>query len=113
MSLRTSIQEWLDLNRKYDLINASLKEIKKNKTKKESEVLKLMIDSNIHDKVISLNNNKLFVQNTKNSPPISQKLLREVFEDLGISQDIVETIFQVIQKKREQNVKENMVLKIK
>ena len=35
-----SIQEWLDLNKKYDLINASLKEIKKHKTEKETEVLK-------------------------------------------------------------------------
>ena len=56
---------------------------------------------------------KLFVQNTKNNPPISQKLLREVFEELGIGESNIETIIEAINKKRSQNVKENMVLKIK
>ena len=113
MSLSSSIKEWINLNKKYDMINASLKEIKKHKTEKEAEVLRLMKASNIQDKVISLNNSKLFVQNTKNSPPISQKLLREVFEDLGVKESIVETIFEAINKKRVENIKENMVLKIK
>lgn len=113
MSLTKSIKDWVDLNKKYDLINSSLKEIKKHKTDKENEVLRLIVASNLQNKVITLNNSKLFVQNTKNNPPISQKLLREVFEELGIGESNIETIIEAINKKRSQNVKENMVLKIK
>ena len=51
MSLTKSIKDWVDLNKKYDLINSSLKEIKKHKTDKENEVLRLIVASNLQNKV--------------------------------------------------------------
>lgn len=113
MSLKSKIQHYLKLEDKHMELLLQLKSIKNIKSHYETQIIDLIKSKNLSQSTLSFQNKKISVQETKSTPPISKKLLREVFEELNINEDTIEIIFEAINKKKIENTKENETLKIK
>lgn len=113
MTLAQLLKTYLMLDNSCEDLSKRLKQQRNKKNEVELKVIDTITQNNLQDKIITVNDKKLFLQNQKSNSSFSQKLVREVLEEMNIKQEIIEHIFSQIQQKRDQNTKENMVLKIK
>ena len=113
MSLKSKIQHYLKLDDKHMELLLQLKNIKSVKSHYENQIINLIKTNKLTQSTLSLQNAKISINQTKTPPPISKKLLREVFEELKIDEQTIGIIFDTINKKNRKNTKESDTLKIK
>jgi hypothetical protein len=113
MSLKSKIQHYIKLEDKHVELLLQLKNIKNIKSHYETQIIDLIKSNNLAHSTLSFESKKISIQETKTTPPISKKLLKEVFQELNINEDTIEIIFDSINKKKIENTKENDTLKIK
>ena len=101
MSLKSKIEHFLKLEDKHmELLLQIKKNIKSIKSHYENQIINLIKTNNLSQSTLSLNKSKITIAQTKTTPPISKKLLREVFEELNINEQTIEIIFDAINKKK-------------
>lgn len=113
MSLVDLLKNYYILDKSCEELSKRLKQQRSKKNEIETKVITVIKQNNLENKVISINDKTLSLHNQKSNGTFSQKLVREVLEEMNIKEEIIAHIFNQIQQKRDRNTKENMVLKIK
>ena len=110
--LKQRIHEWKQYNENIDKLNKLTKKYKEKRDNIENSILDFIEQNKLEHTTIKLNNCNIFYKTNETLPPLSLKLIREVFDEI-FKKDDGEKILIYLENKRKLNKKINRTLKTK
>lgn len=107
-NFKDKLNEWILIEKKIDEMNKKIKLLRDQKDKKEELILKYMKDSNLENKIIKLNNQKISIGNDNTYTTLSYKYIEETLKK-KYSESNVKEIIKYLKSERERKI--NKILK--
>lgn len=107
-NFKEKINEWILIEKNIDEMNKKIKLLRDEKDKKEELILKYMKDSNLENKIIKLNNQKISIGNDNTYTTLSYKYIEETLKK-KYSESNVKEIIKYLKSEREKKI--NKILK--
>lgn len=107
-NFKEKLNEWILIEKKIDEMNKKIKLLRDQKDKKEELILKYMKDSNLENKIIKLNNQKISIGNDNTYTTLSYKYIEETLKK-KYSESNVKEIIKYLKSEREKKI--NKILK--
>lgn len=107
-----NISKLLSLDEKIKIINDKQKELKKERDAVEELVLDILNKNNLTNNKFRLENSSIFCTKNQTLPPFNSKLVEDILSNY-MAKDKVDFLLKKIDDYRNNNRKENLVLKRK
>ena len=107
-NFKEKLNEWILIEKKIDEMNKKTKLLRDQKDKKEELIIKYMKDSNLENKIIKLNNQKISIGNDNTYTTLSYKYIEETLKK-KYSESNVKEIIKYLKSEREKKI--NKILK--
>jgi hypothetical protein len=109
-SLTDNISDLLKLDENIKTLNNEQKNLKKQRDILEEKVLEILNKNNLTEKKFRLNDSSIFCTKTSTMPPINPALIDTILSNY-VSKPQIELLLQKIDDYRQNNRKENIILK--
>jgi S-adenosylhomocysteine hydrolase len=107
-NFKDKMNEWMTIEDKIEKLNKDIKKLRDEKTSKEQKLIEYMKSSNLSNKVIKLNNQKVNIGNDNTYTTLSYKYIEETLKKKYNNTTVKEIIEYL---KNERDKKTSLILK--
>lgn len=104
MSFEDQIKSWVNLDNQIRILNEKLKDLRGQRTDANEEIMHHVETENLNNAIVQISDGKIRFTETKQTAPLTLKLIKECLTNCISTERNVETIMQHIKESREVKV---------